>query len=121
MRKTFTLLVEFRGDMRGHEKRKVAETLQMFAEQQDIQTFGYEDANLGQYALMAHPEYIDKRKDDYELRTFRATLEPLLSRHKDIDSFTLQPVTGLSELFPKTGASPPQPVSRNITNRDKRD
>ena len=62
MRKTFTLLVEFRGDMRGHEQRKVTQQIQNFAEQQDIQTFGYESGSTGTYAFMAHPDYIDQRK-----------------------------------------------------------
>ena len=118
MRNTFTLLVEFRGDIRGNEQRLVKDQITAYAEKQDIQCFGYESDNTGTYAFMAHPDYIDEPKDRYELEGFKLTLEPWLIQHQDIDSFTLQPITELSDLFPRIGESPTQ-ATENQTTRDR--
>lgn len=117
MRKTFTLLVEFRGDMQGYEQLKVAMQIQAFAEQQDIQTFGFEDGDTGTYAFMANPVLVDEKEDSYKVGVLRGTLDSWLMLNQDIDSFTLQPITELSELFPRIGDSPLQP--ENLTNRNK--
>ena len=76
MRQTFTLLVEF--SMRVHEQRLVTDQIKAFAEKQDIQTFGFESDNKGTYAFMAHPDYIDERKDQYEIDMFKRSIEPWL-------------------------------------------
>ena len=101
MRNTFTLLVEFREDMRGYEQLKVAIKIQAFAEKQDIQTLGHESSNSGIYAFMAHPVLVDEKEDNYKVEVFRGTLDSWLMLNQDIDSFTLQPVTELGELFPR--------------------
>ncbi len=102
MRNTFTLLVEFREDMRGYDQLKVAIQMQAFAEKQDIQTFGYESSNNGIYAFMAHPVLVNEKEDSYKVEVFRGTLDSWLMLNQDIYSFTLEPVTELSELFPRT-------------------
>jgi len=100
MRQTFTLLVEFRGDMRGYEQLKVAIQIQVFAEQQDMQAFGDESGSRGIYTFMTYPELVHEKDDDYKVWVFRETLNSWLMHHQDIDSFTLQPVTDLSEFIP---------------------
>jgi len=118
MRQTFTLLVEFRGDLRGREQRKVAEDIKAFAEQQDFQTFGYESGDSGTYAFMAHPDLIDLRRDSYEVGAFRRVLELWIKQQKDIQSYTLQAITEVSQLFPRIGDRQGE-TSENLSSKDK--
>lgn len=104
MRTTFTLEVEFRGDMRGQEKRDVTEALQWFAAEHGIQTFGYEDNNIGCYAFMAHPDCIDEAMDGYGVLVFRDVLEPWLSNHLDIKRHTIHALLEQSDIFPRTSS-----------------
>lgn len=100
MRNTFTLLVEFGGAKQGYEQLKVAIEIQAFAEQQDIQTFGYESGSSGKYAFMAHPELVSEKEDGYKVWVFRETLESWLMLNQDIEAFTLKPTTEVESLFP---------------------
>ena len=91
--------------MRGYEQLKIAIQIQAFAEKQDIQTFGYESSNSGVYVFMAHSVLVDEKEDSYKVEVFRETLDSWLMLNQDIDSFTLQPITELSDLSPKIGNS----------------
>ena len=119
MRYTFTLLVEFRGDMRGHEQKQVSEQVQEFASQQGIQTFSLEEGSTGTYAFMAFPDLIDERKDHYEIDGLRRSIELWLSQHQDIVIFDLKPITELSEVMPKVSSSNTSSTTDNQTPRDK--
>ena len=106
MRHTFTLVIEFGGDVRGRNKRFITDRVKQLAGEQDMHAFGYEGGTL---AFFARPDLVDERKDQYEVGAFRQVLGRWLERFQqtndDVVGFEFGAVADMDAITPRVGRS----------------
>jgi len=105
MRHSFTLQLEYGGELRGSEKQQLKDEITTLSTVQGMLSFGYEDDAFGRYAFFSVPTIVELHKDYYELSTFRLLLEKWLNNHPMVEQFESSQLFELSQISPKANDS----------------